>query len=156
MDNHLKFLQLSIDLAMDNVKDGGQPFGSVIVKNDQIIATGVNHIHKDHDPTAHAELVAIREAGKMLGSPDLSDCIVYASGEPCPMCQAAMFMAGIRETYYAYSNEDGAPYGFSTDHATQELNKLPAERLDSIYIYLPESQKSPNVFKLWADTQKTR
>lgn len=149
MSNHIKFLKLSIDLAEENVKSGGQPFGSVIVKGGKIIATGVNHIARDNDPTAHAEMVAIREAGKILQNPDLSGCIVYASGEPCPMCQAAMFMSGIRDAYYAYSSDDGAPYGFSTDDAVSELNKAPTERMNSIYKYVPESQQEPNVFKLW-------
>ena len=153
MSDHIKFLQLSIELAAENVKNGGQPFGSVIVKDGQIVATGVNHIERNNDPTAHAELVAIREAGKALKTADLSGCIVYASGEPCPMCQAAMFMSGIRDTYYAYSNADGAPYGFSSDHAVTELNKAPADRENSTYIYVPESQIEPNVFVSWQRNQ---
>lgn len=155
MSDHHRFLQLSIELAEKNIRQGGQPFGSVIVKNGEIIATGVNHIQRDHDPTAHAELVAIREAGKFLASPDLSGCVVYASGEPCPMCQAAMFMSGIRDVYYSYSSEDGAPYGFSTEHAVTELNKRPTERLNSTYIYVPDSQKEPNLFKLWQAQQSS-
>ena len=148
---HHHYLKLSIELAIENVNAGGQPFGSVIVKNGDIIATGVNHIVRDNDPTAHAELVAIRAAGHALNTPDLSGCIVYASGEPCPMCQAAMFMAGIHEVYYAYSSEDGAPFGFSTEKASAELQKPPHDRTNLTYIYMPETQQLPNIFELWAN-----
>lgn len=150
---HDHYLKLSIELAAENVHAGGQPFGSVIVKDGKIIATGVNHIARDNDPTAHAELVAIRAAGQALNTPDLSGCIVYASGEPCPMCQAAMFMAGIHEVYYAYSSEDGAPFGFSTEHASTELQKTPQNRANLTYVYMPETQQLPNVFELWAEHQ---
>ncbi|GAA5102367.1 nucleoside deaminase [Wohlfahrtiimonas larvae] len=146
---HHHYLKLSIELAAENVKAGGQPFGSVIVKEGKIIATGVNHIARDNDPTAHAELVAIRAAGQALNNPDLSGCVVYASGEPCPMCQAAMFMAGIHEVYYAYSSEDGAPFGFSTEYASTELQKTPQNRTNLTYVYMPETQQSPNIFDLW-------
>lgn len=98
-----QFIQQAISLATENVKVGGRPFGAVIVKNGQVIAHAVNQITATNDPTAHAELLALREAGKVLGRAKLDDCVVYASGQPCPMCLAAMRMAGISQIFYAYS-----------------------------------------------------
>src|SRR5690348_13877643 len=98
-DSH-HFLREAIALARANVQKGGRPFGAVIVRNGEIIARGVNEILSTNDPTAHAELMAIRSASQKLGSPHLHGCAVYASGHPCPMCMAAMYMAGIREVYY--------------------------------------------------------
>ncbi len=109
-----QFIQQAISLATKNVKVGGRPFGAVIVKNGQVIAHAVNQITATNDPTAHAELLALREAGKVLGRAKLDDCVVYASGQPCPMCLAAMRMAGISQIFYAYSNDDAQPYGLST------------------------------------------
>ncbi|WP_016746294.1 nucleoside deaminase, partial [Rhizorhabdus wittichii] len=109
-----RFLRAAIELARDNVAQGGRPFGAVVVKDGAIVAVGVNEILATNDPTAHAELGAIRAAARRLGSPDLSGCTVYASGHPCPMCMAAMRMAGIGAVAYAYSNEDGEPFGLST------------------------------------------
>ena len=108
-----RFLCEAIDLARDNVRKGGRPFGAVLVKDGTIIATGVNEIHTTQDPTTHAELQAIRAASRALGSPRLDGCVVYASGHPCPMCLSAMYLAGITQGFYAHSIEDGAPYGLA-------------------------------------------
>ena len=105
MSDTLHFLNMAIELARANIAAGGRPFGAVLVRDGQVLATGVNEILTSHDPTAHAELMAVR-ASRKLGSPDLSGCAVYASGHPCPMCMAAMRLAGIREVAYAYSNDD--------------------------------------------------
>ena len=109
-----RFLRDAIELARANLESGGRPFGAVIVKDGEVIATGVNEIESTNDPTAHAELTAIRAASRKLGSRNLEGCSVYASGHPCPMCLAAMRLAGVHEVTYAYSNDDGAPYGLST------------------------------------------
>src|SRR5690606_15271222 len=97
MADEADFLREAIALALANSARGGRPFGAVVVRNGEVIATGVNEIAITNDPTAHAELLAIRAASKALGSPDLSGCTVYASGHPCPMCMAAMRMAGVGE-----------------------------------------------------------
>ncbi|MGK9983419.1 nucleoside deaminase, partial [Salmonella enterica subsp. enterica] len=89
----------------------GKPFGAVIVKDGQIVATGVNDVLATHDPTAHAEMQAIREASRLLGKTDLSDCHLYASGEPCPMCLGAIYWSQIKDVYYAYSGEEAAEVG---------------------------------------------
>jgi len=117
------FLRAAIELAYANIERGARPFGAVVVKNGEILATGVNDVIGTNDPTAHAELLAIRAASQKLGSPNLAGCAVFASGHPCPMCMAAMRLAGITEIAYAYSNEDGAPYGLSTAAIYADLAK---------------------------------
>jgi len=107
-------LREAIDLAYANVEAGGRPFGAVVVRDGVVIARGVNTIVATHDPTAHAELEALRAASRALNSPDLSGCTVYASGHPCPMCLAAMRLAGVEAVTFAHSNEEAAPFGLST------------------------------------------
>jgi tRNA(Arg) A34 adenosine deaminase TadA len=119
--NEERFLREAIELAHANVARGGRPFGAVLVKDGVVVATGVNEILSSNDPTAHAELNAVRAASQKLGSPDLRGCVVYASGHPCPMCMAAMTLAGISEVTYAYSNEEGEPFGLSTAALYAEL-----------------------------------
>jgi guanine deaminase len=123
-----RFLSEAIELAHANVEQGGRPFGAVVVKDGLAIATGVNEILRTNDPTSHAELNAIRAASQKLGSPNLAGCTVYASGHPCPMCIAAMRMAGVGEVVYAYSNDDATPYGLSTAAIYTELAKPFAEQ----------------------------
>jgi guanine deaminase len=108
------FIRIAMQLARENALNGGRPFGAVVVINDTVIAEGVNEVGKRQDPTAHAELLAIQAASRALGRARLDGCAVYASGYPCPMCLSAMYLAGIDEAAYAYSNEDGEPYGLST------------------------------------------
>lgn len=111
MSDHLR---QAIELALANVERGGRPFGAVVVRDGQVIASAANDVVASHDPTAHAELLAIRAASRALGSADLRGCRVYASGQPCPMCLAAMRLAGVEAVSFAFSNEDGEPYGLST------------------------------------------
>lgn len=112
--SHETHLRQALALARANIAEGGRPFGAVLVRDGQVIASAANGIHRDHDPTAHAELLAIRQAGQVLGSARLDGCVIYASGHPCPMCLAAMHLCGIGQAWYAYSNEDGEPFGLST------------------------------------------
>ena len=128
MDGTERFLQAAIELARENIGKGGRPFGAVVVKDRRVIATGVNETHSTNDPTAHAELMAIRAASQALGSPRLDGCAVYASGHPCPMCMAAMRLAGVEEVAYAYSNDDGEPYGLSSAAVYADLAKPVAEQ----------------------------
>jgi tRNA(Arg) A34 adenosine deaminase TadA len=123
MSTEETFLREAISLAHANSDKGGRPFGAVVVKNGEIIATGVNEIASTNDPTSHAELNALRAASRRLGTADLSGCTVYASGHPCPMCMAAMRMSGVDGVAFAYSNEDGAPYGLSTAAVYADLAK---------------------------------
>lgn len=122
------FLKQAIALAYANVDQGGRPFGALIVKDGKVIASAVNEIARTNDPTAHAELLALRAAGRELGSPSLAGCSVFASGHPCPMCMAAMRLAGVTEVTYAYSNEDGSPFGLSTAEIYADLARPFAEQ----------------------------
>lgn len=117
------YLLDAIHLARENVMQGGRPFGAIIVKEGEVIATGVNGTAKSCDPTSHAELNAIRDASAYLKSADLSNCVVYTSGHPCPMCLGAIYMSGIRQVYYAYSNEDGEPFGLTSASVYEDMAK---------------------------------
>lgn len=146
-----RFLREAIELAHVNVEKGGRPFGAVVVRNSEIIATGVNEILRTNDPTSHAELNAIRAASQKLGSADLRGCAVFASGHPCPMCMAAMRVAGVSEVTYAYSNDDGAPYGLSTAAIYADLAKPFSEQSMKIR-YVPVRLESRS--DLYADWKK--
>ncbi|XXF79091.1 nucleoside deaminase [Myxococcaceae bacterium GXIMD 01537] len=115
------WLERAVALALRNVEAGGRPFGSVIVKDGALVAEGVNLTEQEGDPTAHAELVALREAAKKLGGPRLAGCIVYASGEPCPMCQAACLLAGVERIVYAAEEPQAARVGFPVAWMLTEL-----------------------------------
>lgn len=145
MPNDQQFLQQAIDLAIANVRDGGgRPFGALIVKDGEVIATGVNEIGATGDPTAHAELSAIRQAAQVLGSPRLDGCVVYASGQPCPMCLSAMYLTGVSAVRFAYSNADGEPFGLSTAAVYAELAKpLEDQTLDVAQQPPDRAQESP-------------
>ncbi|KAB1075048.1 nucleoside deaminase [Methylobacterium planeticum] len=123
MSEHDAHLRDAVALAQDNVAEGGSPYGAVIVKDGTVLARSVNTIHRTNDPTDHAEMVALREASRRLGSRDLAGCIVYASGQPCPMCHAAMRLSGVREGYFAYAAEEADSYGMLTAGIYAELCK---------------------------------
>ena len=152
MSSTERFLCEAIALARDNIRKGGRPFGAVVVRDGEVIARGVNEMHRTNDPTAHAELLAIRAAGQALGTLRLDGCAVYASGNPCPMCLAAMRIAGVREVAYAYSNQDGEPYGLSTAAIYAELAKPFSEQSMKIdYVPLrPEGEA--DLYEAWRAT----
>ncbi len=156
MSDENRFLCEAIELARANIAKGGRPFGAVVVKNGEVIAVGVNEIHSTNDPTAHAELTAIRAASRKLGSPSLEGCVVYASGHPCPMCMAAMRMAGIGKVTYAYSNDDGAPYGLSTASVYADLAKPFAEQSMTIRYQPLRLEQHPDIYADWKRSQDTR
>lgn len=109
-------MKLAIDKARETMmKDYGGPFGAVILKNKEIISVSSNTTLKDNDPTAHAEINAIREACKKLGTYDLKDCTLYATGYPCPMCLSAIIWANIKEIYYGTTLKDAEEIGFRDD-----------------------------------------
>ena len=156
MDRAERFLTQAIELARENIGKGGRPFGAVVVKDGKVVATGVNETHLTQDPTAHAELMAIRAASQALGSPRLDGCAVYASGHPCPMCMAAMRMAGVSEVAYAYSNEDGAPFGLSTAAIYADLAKPFAEQSMKIR-HLPTGlMPGSDLYAHWKRSQDER
>ncbi|MBN9336064.1 nucleoside deaminase [Devosia sp.] len=156
MTDENRFLNQAIDLARANIGKGGRPFGAVLVRDGEVIATGVNEIHSSNDPTSHAEMNAIRAASQALGSPNLSGAAVYASGHPCPMCLAAMRLSGVERVYYAHSNDDGAPFGLSTAAIYDDLAKPLAEQSMTIR-YVPVRQTDlPDLYAQWAETQGKR
>ncbi|MFV3332404.1 nucleoside deaminase [Pseudomonas sp. NY15437] len=123
--SHEVFMREALQLARDNIEAGGRPFGALVVKDGRVIARAANSIHLDADPTAHAELLAIRRASAHLASPRLEGCVIYASGHPCPMCLAAMHLCGVAGAYFAYSNDDGEPFGLSTAAVYQQMTQPP-------------------------------
>jgi tRNA(Arg) A34 adenosine deaminase TadA len=149
MDRTERFLRQAIDLARENIHKGGRPFGAVVARGDEIVATGVNDVLATHDPTGHAEMSAIRAASRVLGSPRLEGCTVYASGHPCPMCMAAMRMAGIGEVAYAYSNDDGEPFGLSSAASYAELAKPFSEQSMRIAHVPVRPEGRPDLYVEW-------
>lgn len=132
-----EFMQEAARLALENVQAGlGGPFGAVIVKDGQIIARGTNCVTRTNDPTAHAEVVAIREACRVLGTFDLTGCEVYTSCEPCPMCLSAIYWARISRIYYGCTAQDAEAIGFADQFIYDELSRpksqrrLPLEQLE--------------------------
>jgi len=136
---HTEFLQRAIELALANVAAGGGPFGAVIVREGQIIAEAVNRVTQANDPTAHAEVVAIRDACRALNRFQLDDCAIYASCEPCPMCLGAIYWARLGQVYFAASREDAATAGFDDSIIYDEIPLAPSERKISMrHIELPD------------------
>ena len=121
MDKNVLFLEQAIELAMANKAKGGRPFGAVLVKNGQVLSTGTNNMLATFDPSSHAEMEAIRTATMSAKNIDLSEATIYASGQPCPMCLAAIALTNIREIFYAFDNNDAAPFNFAS---TALYNKL--------------------------------
>lgn len=117
------YLKLAVDATLEGMKRGdGGPFGATIVRNGEVIVAVGNTMMRDTDPSAHAEMVAVREACKKLDTMDLSDCEVYATCEPCPMCVGAMMWANITQVYYCSTREDAAKHGFSDMHLRNYLD----------------------------------
>ncbi|MCA0971934.1 nucleoside deaminase [Halobacillus litoralis] len=122
-------LERALQLAVRNVKEGGHPFGAVLMKNGAVVAEGVNTLHKKSDVTGHAEIAVLRKLQEEWGTTDLSDCVMYASGEPCPMCMTAMYFSGIQTVYYAQSVEDAAEVGLGlSGDVYKELSKDKQDR----------------------------
>ncbi len=123
-----KFMKRAIRLSIENIEKGGGPFGAVIVKNGEIIAESANSVAIDNDPTAHAEINAIRIAAKKLQTFDLSGCEIYSSCEPCPMCLGAIYWAKIDKLYYGNTKSDADKIGFSDNFIYEEFEKNITQR----------------------------
>ncbi|MDI9239477.1 nucleoside deaminase [Lysobacter sp. LF1] len=152
MPGSLDFMREALALAHANVAAGGRPFGAVLVLDGEIIARAANRIHDTHDPTAHAELLAIRQAAQRLDSPRLDGCEIYASGHPCPMCLAAMHLCGVSAVYFAYTNEDGEPYGLSTRAVYEEMAKPPSRQSLTVLPLRPQGEDG--LYAQWADRRR--
>lgn len=122
-ENKKNFMRAAIQLAEEGMNsNSGGPFGAVVVKNGKVISRGFNKVTSNNDPTAHAEIIAIREACKILGSFQLDGCEVYTSCEPCPMCLGAIYWARPQKVYYACTREDAASVGFDDQFIYDELD----------------------------------
>lgn len=139
------YLQRAVALAASNVAAGGRPFAALLVKDDQVIVEAVNTLHISQDPTAHAELLAIRAASQQLG-PRLEGCVIYASGQPCPMCLSAMHLCGVTRVVYAASNQQGEPFGLSTAAIYQQL-ALPLSEQTLAIQHIPQ----PAMVEIYSD-----
>ena len=143
------FMRKAIELSIENVKNGGGPFGAVIVRGDEIIATGVNRVTANNDPTAHAEVSAIRAACEKLGTFNLEGCEIYTSCEPCPMCLGAIYWAHLDKMYYGNTKHDAADIGFDDSFIYEEIALTPEHRrLASCRLLGEEALKA---FRLWTD-----
>jgi tRNA(Arg) A34 adenosine deaminase TadA len=149
--NKNEFMQEAIRLSIENVTSGkGGPFGAVIVKDGKIIARGANQVTSSNDPTAHAEVVAIRNACKELGSFQLDGCEIYTSCEPCPMCLGAIYWARPDKMYFANTKKDAADIQFDDQFIYEEL-EIPYtnRKLETIPMMREEALEA---FRLWTDS----
>jgi len=143
------FMQQAIALATENVTSGGGPFGAVVVRDNAIIATGVNRVTRDNDPTAHAEIVAIRAACQALHSFQLTGCSVYTSCEPCPMCLAAIYWSRCAAIFYGNTAADAAQIGFDDSFLYAEVKKPIADRtIPTVQLLSDQAIAS---FQAWRD-----
>ena len=137
------FLREAIALARRSVAEGGGPFGALVARDGRVVAGGTNRVTLERDPTAHAEVVAIRAACRALGTHDLSGCVLYASCEPCPMCLGAAQWARLEEVVHAADRAQAAAAGFDDQRFHAELARAPAERSLRARRLLAEEGRAP-------------
>ncbi len=148
-EQNIEFMRKAIALSDESVDAGGGPFGAVIVKDGKVVGAAANRVTLNNDPTAHAEVMAIREACQNLGTFDLSGCTLYASCEPCPMCLSAIYWARIDEYFYANDKNDAKSIDFDDAFIYEEIDKKPEER------YIKRGQiirdEAIKVFEKWRE-----
>src|SRR5699024_2109577 len=144
-----KFMDRAVQLAVDNVRAGGDPFGAVLVKDCTIISEGVNELHKHYDVSGHAELLAIRRAQQKAQTNDLSGYTMYASGEPCPMCLSAMYFAGITDVYYCQSVAEAVEVGLDCSKIIYDDLKKVNEEREIVKKQMPLQEDQENTMKGW-------
>jgi guanine deaminase len=149
-DAHHGFMRHAVRLSAERMRDGaGGPFGAIIVKDGKIIAEGWNRVTSENDPTAHAEVSAIRAACATLGTFSLAGCNIYTSCEPCPMCLAAIYWARLDRVFFANTREDAAAIGFDDEFLYREIPKAIDERvIPTVQLPVPEAAA---VFAEWRD-----
>ncbi|MBF9254993.1 nucleoside deaminase [Pontibacter sp. 172403-2] len=148
-------MQEAIRLSVEKMEEGyGGPFGAVVVRHGEIIARGFNNVLRSNDPTAHAEVDAIRKASHFLGTHELTDCDLYTSCEPCPMCLGAIYWARFRKVYYGNTKQDAAAIGFDDAFIYQELEKDLPYRAIPMEQLLPE--EAQQAFKTWERKEDKR
>ncbi|MDD6896013.1 MAG: nucleoside deaminase [Prevotellaceae bacterium] len=144
-----ELMHRAIQLSIESVKNGGGPFGAVIAKGGEIIAEASNSVTIDHDPTAHAEVNAIRKASAKLGTFDLSGCDIFTSCEPCPMCLGAIYWAHLDRIYYANDRKDAANIGFDDDFIYEEISIPVSQRKKPMEAFM--RSEAIKAFQLWTD-----
>lgn len=142
-----ELMQRAIELSINSVRNGGGPFGAVIAREGEIIAEGSNGVTIYNDPTAHAEVTAIRKACEKLGTFELKGCEIYTSCEPCPMCLGAIYWAHLDKIYYANDRKDAADIGFDDDFIYQEIEVKPQYRKKPSEILMRED--GLEAFRIW-------
>lgn len=145
------FMQVAIDLSIESVKNGGGPFGAIVVKDGEIVSKASNSVTLTNDPTAHAEVNAIRLGCKAVGSFSLEGCELYTSCEPCPMCLSAAYWAGIKVIYYGNSRKDAASINFSDAFIYDEIPLDPSKR--SIPSKQLKRDDALKAFRLWSEKE---
>ncbi|MDD6517269.1 MAG: nucleoside deaminase [Prevotella sp.] len=146
-----ELMRRAIALSEESVRHGGGPFGAVIARDGVVIAEASNSVTLDNDPTAHAEVNAIRKACGRLATFNLKGCDIYCSCEPCPMCFGAIYWASIDTIYYANNRKDAARIGFSDDFIYQEISEAPAQREKPMIELLPDEGKK--AFEMWENSK---
>ena len=155
MDNNSKFILRAIELSIESAKKVGGPFGSIIVKDNQIISEGSNQVTSTNDPTAHGEIVAIREACKKLNTFKLEGCDLYSSCEPCPMCLSAIYWSHIDKIFYANTRDDAKKIEFDDSFIYSEISKKNKDR--SILMEQILRDEALEAFEIWKNkTDKTK
>ena len=144
-------MQRAIELSVENIKNGGGPFGAVIVKDGKIISEGTNRVTSDCDPTAHAEISAIRQAAEKLNTFDLSGCEIYTSCEPCPMCLGAIYWAHLDKIYFGNTKTDAKNIGFDDSFIYDELELNPDDRKVAMIRLLPD--EAIRAFEDWKNKE---
>jgi len=144
-------MRKAIALSIDNVKKGGGPFGAAIVKDGKIIATGINRVTANNDPTAHAEVTAIRKAAKKLGTFNLEGCTIYSSCEPCPMCLGAVYWAHLDKMYYGNTKADAKNIGFDDSFIYDEIDLKP--ELRKVVTKQLLADEAIKAFDLWKEKE---
>ena len=142
-----ELMRKAIELSIKSVRNGGGPFGAIIARRGEIIAEGSNGVTIYNDPTAHAEVTAIRKACEKLGTFDLTGCEIYTSCEPCPMCLGAIYWAHLDKIYYANDRKDAADIGFDDDFIYQEIEVKPQYRKKPSEILMRE--EGLEAFRIW-------
>ena len=142
-----KFMKRAIELSKESINSGGGPFGSVIVKDEKIISEGMNRVTVDNDPTSHGEIVAIRNACKKLNTFNLSNCSLYSSCEPCPMCMSAIYWSRIGNVYYANTRDDAKKINFDDSLIYSEIPKKNEDK--KIPIKQMMRNEALKAFELW-------
>jgi tRNA(Arg) A34 adenosine deaminase TadA len=152
MQPNEKYLNEAFDLAYKSVRNNiGGPFGAVVVKDGKIIGKGGNRVLSQNDPTAHAEIVAIREACRNIGNFDLTGAILYATCEPCPMCLSAIYWANIAEVYFCSTRYQAEAIGFKDNHIYEEMNLPPEKR--ALSFHHVSHHEAGELFREWTEKQ---